>query len=359
MAASGEDSPVSTADHLDNYSLLDIFELMSAHDLCAVARTSRRFNGLAKIAFRIKYRRSDIHLDNEWTFLDCAILFTEFGEYIKSVRLDFGKMRTDVLFGFIAEFCPNIEGIKCCSIDAMAIEMEKYEHQSAAGRQSGAAPFGQVKVLEIGESSYGRTAILLPNVHLPSLRRLSLNSVELLDRRKVERFFATNNRLTTLHMRNVRLRLHIRNIMGDLVNLEELALRFTEWGNIGGFNLDGYHQRDDSCFSQLKKLTTFISMNSLAVTESIIEAMHAGNVQLKYLEYLDWTGATKYETLVEQMPTIDELRIICDYRMNGYNRLLAFVEENPHLEPTQATVKTPKFDYYGFKRIQVDANAPQ
>lgn len=290
MAASGKDSAVSTANRLHNYCLLDIFELMSAHDLCAVARTCSRFNGLAKIAFRIKFRRTEVHLDNQWTLLDCVTLFMEFGEYIKSVRLDFGKTRTDVLLEFIAEFCPNIEGIRCCSIDAIAIQMEKYEHQSAAGRQNGCAPFGQLKALEIGESSYGRAAMLLPNVHLPNLRRLSLNSVDLLDRTSVEQFFATNNQLTTLLMRNVRLRLHIRNIMGHLVNLDELALRFTEWGNIGGFNLDGFHQRDDSCFGQLRELTKFTSMNPLAATESMIAAMHAGNVQLKYLEYLDWSN---------------------------------------------------------------------
>lgn len=309
---------------LHDYGLLNIFERMSIRDLCEVARTCVRFNGLAKAAFRVKYARFAIHLNNGWTMPAIEALFMEFGELIKWLRLDVNMVLTNLLLGFIAKFCPNIENITCCSIDAMALAIQSYEQLAPADRQGVAAPFGKLVELEIVALQH-QMEITLANVHLPSLRHLILGSAGLVGR--VGPFFATNNRLTMLRMDNVYSEYaHIQDILEHLVQLDELELSNCVWGDIYDVRPD---MIDYGCFGRLQRLTKFSCQLPRADTESILAAMHAGNVPLKMLECIKVNG---YPAIVEQMASVEELRIIDNGRMDGIDRVIAFVERRPHLQ---------------------------
>lgn len=350
--SSGEKSLIPVFDNMNDHCILNIFVRMSARDLCAIAHTCIRFNSLAQIAFRDIFKRTTLHINKQWTVPECEILFLEFGDYIKCIRLDVDETLTNLLVGFIARFCPNIESIRCCNIEAMAVAIKSYEQLSPAGQQGVVPPFGQLRALEVSFDVLDyRGVISLPSVRIPSLRRLTLRNTNLADRTQTIQFFARNNQLTMLSMVDFSLLddLHPRDILSHLVNLDELELAGGFWDDFEDMIND---RVDSTYFGRLRQLTKLSCRLSQPPIENILAAMHAGNVQLKYLECVNG-DEDEYPAIIEQMATIEELRII-DNQLGGLDQVIAVVKKNQHLQLTREKLDE-RSNIFGSKKISTGA----
>lgn len=335
--------PENPFDLLNDDCVREIFEsaALAAEDLCAIGQACERFNWIAKSAFRTRYRTQPINLAGpHWSLGSCEVLFTEFGQYITSIYLiEDGSVRSDIMLGFVGKYCPHLVHLACSRLKAMAQAIDGYERLAAGRRPAVAAPpFGRLQRLEY--VSRVNSINTLPAVRLPSLRRLNMSNVSLNDPESTRSFFAMNGTLSELCLHRTFIFHHIKDILEHTTTLRRLELDQVTWG-YDTITLDA----DLVCFGRLSRLRAFeCTPLFLSLTPSILAVMRDARVPLKELRL----RSPKYLPIVEQMPTIEDLRIY-GLRPEGVRSLEAFVASNRHLE----LVSNGRDDWRGMNGFQL------
>lgn len=104
MVAPTADSPVDILNALNDVCLLQIFSELDAYDLYNVAKTCKRFNGIAKLAFESKYRQPN----------------RSFMDDLRDERLEWRKLSLIEIESFLRTFASEIHAVdikKDCNSD--------------------------------------------------------------------------------------------------------------------------------------------------------------------------------------------------------------------------------------------------
>lgn len=323
----GADSPADVFSHesilheLPDECLYDICDqrVLTLQDLCAIARTCERFENVADIIFRRCFRKDKIFLDSKyWTLPQCEVLFQSFGHHITSMQLDDINIFEDIMLGFIARYCPNIEYLNCCRIDAIAEALLAYKSTPFIQQ----APFGRLIELEYVAKVKGGRIKSLPLIELPSLRRFSIAGAVLTNRTKVEMFFSINNKITTLILRATIFDFHVQSILKHLPALVDLRILVTTW------QTDEVPAYDLQCIVDLRHLIIFHYCHwSVACIETVLETLAAANISLKYLGII----STDYTRAVEHLKMVTEVQMFA-MDTDGAMQLTEFVRDQNHLQ---------------------------
>lgn len=211
------DSPRNILNVLSNECLWQIFEqeVLGLHDICEIAQTCVRFNGVAKRAFRSKYRGTIIRLHSyQWSLGQCEVLFREFGKHIKKFTVFASPIFTDIVVGLVAKHSPNVTYLCCGQMDAITKAIQGH-------RRGVTVPFSKLETLICYLKKV--STIKLPTVTLPSLRRLMIWHAVLIDPVNVEIFFTKNNKLELLSLLRMNIRVPISYILTNLTELNSLT----------------------------------------------------------------------------------------------------------------------------------------
>lgn len=354
-------APDDRFDSLDDDCIREIFmqSALSAQDLCAIARTCTRLNGIARSVFRSRYRAARVRLNaRDWTIRLSEVLFVEFGASITSVCVADGDVFGDIMLGFVAKYCANVKELVCHRMGAMAAAVDDYKRLSAAQQRLIAAPFAHLHTLK-SHVPKSHVPMLkppammhdrLPAIELPSLRNFALSHAWFEQPADVDAFFRLNGRLTVLRLHEILLPGHINNILKHVPHVTELHALNCRWRTTDDPDVHvrslGWH------FGHLPRLTKFrFQVLHLDSAERILTAMLSARVPLRSLEVRVCPFLGGLEMLeeffkfnldsimaaVEQMPAIEELRVVGS--KVDLEPLVGFVRERPHLQLISQTLK--------------------
>lgn len=253
-------------------------------------------------------------------------LFRLFGQHITSIGLlENSEDYTDIMVGFIGHLCPNVKRMMTRRVAAMAVAFDGNEQSLACQEQrhgTKPVPYGHLEVLELNAS--GMTAATLPDIKLPSLRRLSVSHAENMDQASVQRFLAINKTIRSLTLNCTTFDGDIDEFfqsIPDLVELEMDAACLRAWSRWPG---------NYACFGDLQKLTTFKYYGYDEPDACrLMEVMHAANVPL---EHVVLTACAMYPKVINSMPTIKRLEIKRHTSHDIVQMVPEFVRRNANVE---------------------------
>lgn len=383
----------SSLEDLDDDCLLAIFEqdALTTEDLFAIAGTCTRLSALAKRAIRAGFRTSDVRppphpsglsdttaiwaqslahsKPSRWpSFLNTRkpfsiihsangaaahryralntilpvheALFLDFGEHMTAIELFDGTVRADILLGFIAKYCANIEQLACSRVDGIFEAIRSYQRLPLDRQNAAQPPFAKLHTLEYVTCTV--TIKSLPPMRLPRLRHFGVCDATLSNRAEIETFFRTNGNLQVLRLRHTYVGCHIRRILQYSPGLQELDVVGCAW------NTNGADENDVKCFARLQKLQRFAFDEWRQQQQpKLLSAMLKAGVPLRYIEFR--TYSSYYPELLVQAPNIEEVQIFGLYS-DGVRRLTAAIAANAQLQLISQRNRHAA-DMIGFRRI--------
>lgn len=334
LIAVAVDEPVTDQQilkRLNDDCLRLIFEssLLSLWDLKSLANVCTRFEHIAKLVFRSKYR----DLANNFVVQKEDLWQTEefvrtFGDIITSINLTrVADAKTDIELRMILEHCQNVIELECdvyeaASILAMRTLLPKLHRLKIRLHEANDFPrlFNASTQYQL-EHLHAINAIL-PELQLRQLVELHATANDTRKQSSIETFFVLNNRLTKLTLSNYDFDMGIGCIVRHLPELCELGLDRITFGE-HTIN-DAFHI---ARLEQLKTLRIRIR-DDRSTALLILQALHSGRVQL---DCFSLDGFIDDDGLIDAICQLKSIRRLKIDRLNEVY-LMRLVHELTHLE---------------------------
>lgn len=309
-------------------------------DLVQVAATCERLEGIAKRAFRIKYRRNN-NFDEiiNWSLGKIQTFFQLFGALCETFDLlafNNHNDRDEIAY-LAAYYCKNVLNFRCFGWNNIPISQLKMLSSKVVNFES----FGNIRgrILLEDNSTMQQLRMFfgtidLPQKHFPKLLHLKLDYVRV-TQENIARFFELNPQLKKVELIDSPMNCtgyHLEDGIKHLVNLEELAyLKMSIKSQFKSYN----------CFENLKNLKKVRLWGEKMNMFNILNAMQRGNVPLESL-WLDCIVQEEYRddgiiALICNFKGIQQL--ILKQQITG-RQLVQLIDNLPQLKDIQCELET-------------------
>lgn len=319
------DSSQHTLTSLIDDCLYEIFtpNYIDTDDLLEVSLTCKRFQAIAKQAYRTKF----IQIENfgrikGWPLTQLEKYLRQFGEFRESFNSNWTGCEMNAVHRLLAKYCKNLVVLKsgAWKSDIILSQLKKLPETHVPDNWK--LKFENLfdENLPLETFKLNKCIAELPAQHFPQLHTIQLVEV-MPELDTLTSFLKQNSQLIRLELDYILHDFGIDRAIEDLVNLEILSY--------SAFNLNRFFTYD--CFKQFKKLRKFrITMNTTSAFK-MLSALLTASPPLKTLIIERFSGNQDVSTLICQFKCIEELTLGYVYHFEGVIEIAKNMPQLKHL----------------------------